>query len=104
MKYKGKKIKRNDPCFCGSGKKHKKCCGGTVDPSEWEKDWQLREVNRWIEYAKTNPEAEPSIFLKKYAERHGIFLSKEHKAAVAKRKAEGKQMLAMMHMLPGYGL
>lgn len=24
----GKKIGRNDPCFCGSGKKLKKCCGG----------------------------------------------------------------------------
>lgn len=23
-----KKIGRNDPCPCGSGKKHKKCCGG----------------------------------------------------------------------------
>jgi len=22
-----KKIKRNDPCTCGSGKKFKKCCG-----------------------------------------------------------------------------
>lgn len=22
-----KKLKRNDPCFCGSGKKYKKCCG-----------------------------------------------------------------------------
>lgn len=22
------KIGRNDPCSCGSGKKHKKCCGG----------------------------------------------------------------------------
>ena len=22
-----KKIGRNDPCPCGSGKKHKKCCG-----------------------------------------------------------------------------
>ena len=21
------KIGRNDPCFCGSGVKHKKCCG-----------------------------------------------------------------------------
>jgi uncharacterized protein YecA (UPF0149 family) len=21
------KIGRNDPCFCGSGKKFKKCCG-----------------------------------------------------------------------------
>jgi SEC-C motif-containing protein len=24
---KGPKIGRNDPCLCGSGKKHKKCCG-----------------------------------------------------------------------------
>ncbi|WP_235988914.1 SEC-C metal-binding domain-containing protein [Aquibacillus kalidii] len=22
-----RKIGRNDPCFCGSGKKYKKCCG-----------------------------------------------------------------------------
>jgi len=22
-----KKVGRNDPCPCGSGKKHKKCCG-----------------------------------------------------------------------------
>ena len=26
-KYVGKKISRNEPCFCGSGKKYKKCCG-----------------------------------------------------------------------------
>jgi uncharacterized protein len=24
----GPKIGRNDPCYCGSGKKYKKCCGG----------------------------------------------------------------------------
>ena len=23
------KIGRNDPCLCGSGKKHKRCCGKT---------------------------------------------------------------------------
>jgi len=23
----GKKVGRNDPCSCGSGKKHKHCCG-----------------------------------------------------------------------------
>jgi preprotein translocase subunit SecA len=22
-----KKLGRNEPCFCGSGKKYKKCCG-----------------------------------------------------------------------------
>ena len=26
-KYIGKKMKRNEPCFCGSGKKFKHCCG-----------------------------------------------------------------------------
>ena len=25
--HKNKKISRNEPCFCGSGKKYKKCCG-----------------------------------------------------------------------------
>ena len=25
--YIGKKMSRNEPCFCGSGKKYKKCCG-----------------------------------------------------------------------------
>lgn len=24
---KARKVKRNDPCPCGSGKKYKKCCG-----------------------------------------------------------------------------
>ena len=26
-KYFGKKMTRNEPCFCGSGKKYKRCCG-----------------------------------------------------------------------------
>jgi preprotein translocase subunit SecA len=26
-KYIGKKMRRNEPCSCGSGKKYKKCCG-----------------------------------------------------------------------------
>ena len=25
--YRGKKMSRNEPCFCGSGKKYKRCCG-----------------------------------------------------------------------------
>ncbi|HPF55407.1 MAG TPA: SEC-C metal-binding domain-containing protein, partial [Clostridiales bacterium] len=28
---KGKKIGRNDPCPCGSGKKYKKCCGANEE-------------------------------------------------------------------------
>ncbi|MDC3257514.1 preprotein translocase subunit SecA [Candidatus Pelagibacter sp.] len=27
-KLTGKKMKRNEPCYCGSGKKYKHCCGG----------------------------------------------------------------------------
>ncbi len=27
IKHEGSKIGRNDPCYCGSGKKYKKCCG-----------------------------------------------------------------------------
>jgi hypothetical protein len=27
---KSKKIGRNEPCICGSGKKYKKCCGGYI--------------------------------------------------------------------------
>ena len=30
FKRRGKKIGRNDPCPCGSGKKYKKCCGRNV--------------------------------------------------------------------------
>ena len=26
----GKKVGRNEPCPCGSGKKYKKCCGKTA--------------------------------------------------------------------------
>lgn len=26
-KYVGKKMRRNEPCYCGSGKKYKHCCG-----------------------------------------------------------------------------
>ena len=25
--YTRKKMRRNEPCFCGSGKKYKHCCG-----------------------------------------------------------------------------
>lgn len=27
-------LGRNEPCHCGSGKKHKKCCMGTVSVTE----------------------------------------------------------------------
>jgi preprotein translocase subunit SecA len=30
VRRKGKKVGRNDPCPCGSGKKYKKCCGRNV--------------------------------------------------------------------------
>lgn len=30
VRHEGKKVGRNDPCPCESGKKHKKCCGKVV--------------------------------------------------------------------------
>ena len=36
---KDKKIGRNDPCPCGSGKKYKKCCGRNV--SWWRERWYI---------------------------------------------------------------
>lgn len=30
VKYEQKKVGRNDPCPCGSGKKYKRCCGAWV--------------------------------------------------------------------------
>lgn len=49
-----KKIGRNEPCPCGSGKKYKKCCSdktrvGTVEnvaPSTWD------HVTRWLVHHK----------------------------------------------------
>ena len=32
----GKKVGRNDPCPCGSGKKYKKCCGAAVNSDDDE--------------------------------------------------------------------
>ena len=29
-KYVGKKMRRNEPCLCGSGKKYKHCCGSLI--------------------------------------------------------------------------
>jgi hypothetical protein len=29
-----KKVNRNDPCLCGSGKKYKKCCLGNQSPDQ----------------------------------------------------------------------
>ena len=50
-----KKVGRNEPCPCGSGKKYKKCClrksprAGTLEnvaPSTWD------FVNRWLIHHK----------------------------------------------------
>ncbi len=30
VRRQGRKVGRNEPCPCGSGKKYKKCCGSNV--------------------------------------------------------------------------
>ena len=32
-RYEGRKVGRNEPCPCGSGKKFKRCCGSADKPS-----------------------------------------------------------------------
>lgn len=49
----GRKIGRNDPCPCGSGKKYKKCCGATAVNSPeltTQEDSNLFEMNKAIAY------------------------------------------------------
>ena len=51
---KGKKIGRNDPCPCGSGKKYKKCCGKDLQEDAMETVYDLREsVKKLNENLKT---------------------------------------------------
>ena len=38
------KIKRNDLCPCGSGKKYKKCCGKKITLSQWNE----QKINKRI--------------------------------------------------------
>ena len=41
------KIGRNDPCFCGSGVKYKKCCGSGHTPPMHS--LPVNEDRRWVE-------------------------------------------------------
>lgn len=45
----GRKVGRNDPCHCGSGKKYKKCCleGDTRRAAE-ERDRSVRENQKFV--------------------------------------------------------
>jgi tetratricopeptide (TPR) repeat protein len=41
-----KKVGRNDPCPCGSGKKYKKCCGRDVSPEPFSPRFDRRLMER----------------------------------------------------------
>lgn len=65
------KPRRNDPCPCGSGKKYKKCCGGSnvvaFDPSFFNNE--LQRLSEGLgEYALNHFRSELSVHAKKYAE------------------------------------
>jgi tetratricopeptide (TPR) repeat protein len=47
-----KKIGRNDPCPCGSGKKYKKCCGREVTPESQPPPFDRRIIERDLLAAK----------------------------------------------------
>jgi hypothetical protein len=44
---KQKNIGRNDPCYCGSGKKYKKCC---INKYSSEEFFIMEEMERWLKY------------------------------------------------------
>lgn len=44
---KKKSIGRNDPCYCGSGKKYKKCC---INKFSSEEFFIMEEMEMWLKY------------------------------------------------------
>lgn len=49
INLKPEKIGRNDPCFCGSGKKYKKCCQKNVEElSSVQRKGQTGQVIDWL--------------------------------------------------------
>jgi hypothetical protein len=73
---KKKQIGRNDPCYCGSGKKYKKCCGSI-------------KVN-WIVYPMANPliEGKAGLLEEGYGIIPGVF---GERAIAALTSALGKE-------------
>jgi hypothetical protein len=54
----GRKIGRNDPCLCGSGKKYKKCCISKVTEPEANTESPRRRVPEWeVEVVLPPPKA-----------------------------------------------
>ncbi|KUK63994.1 MAG: Uncharacterized protein XD84_1821 [Desulfotomaculum sp. 46_80] len=47
------KVRRNDPCPCGSGKKYKKCCLGKPLPEAAQNSFERYLDNLWS-YEKVN--------------------------------------------------
>ncbi len=64
---KGKKVGRNDPCPCGSGKKYKKCCGRFEDADEMEAQNQPENsaAKTQENASDNNKEAKKKLFGKK---------------------------------------
>jgi hypothetical protein len=93
---KSNKVGRNAPCPCGSGLKSKKCpCiairqAEEAKAAEYERQWQLEQVERFQKHLESHPEAIPSEDLCKYAERFKMTLGPRHAAKVAK---ENKTLL-----------
>ena len=40
------KIGRNDPCPCGSGQKHKKCCGSPLRDARWKSTFVVEQLRQ----------------------------------------------------------
>lgn len=50
---KSAKIRRNEPCPCGSGEKYKRCCGSD-ELSSLEFWWRQRKIKKILKAQKTD--------------------------------------------------
>lgn len=69
LKVKLKKIGRNDPCYCGSGVKNKKC--ETTHMAKI-REMEAAEVERWQRFQAQNPNAVPGLPIIRMMERLDI--------------------------------
>ena len=75
------KINRNDPCFCGSGKKYKKCCLRKKEEQEQKQRVKKQSTTKALDYIAENY---PEIILKAVQLLRGRYTEKEFSEIIEK--------------------
>ncbi len=104
------KLGRNDPCFCGSGKKYKKCCLGKNIPS-YSKLSELEQLKLEFSDYKQLDLIATLGGLQVYPENHSHTIRLETASRVAcsiknngKRKIDPNQLQSLLNnLLPSDG-